>query len=184
MHIQIIIGSTRQARATPRVATWVYDVAMQQLPEDTIELVDLADYPLPFFDEPLPPLGNKHRQLHPDVKRWLDTLSRADAYIIVTPEYNHSYPAVLKNALDYVDTQLKDKPVLLVGHGSVGGERAIKHLIDVLASNIGAKPLADYVTLQGMVMRGDIINVNGHLDQRYGAVEQTLLSCLRSIKQI
>jgi NAD(P)H-dependent FMN reductase len=102
------------------------------MPETEVELVDLADYKLPFLDEPISPRYNPNRSPNPEAKRWLDKLGEADAYVLITPEYNRSYSAVLKNAIDYVDFQLEKKPVALVAHGSTGGAQAVAHLRGVL----------------------------------------------------
>lgn len=131
MKLQVIIGSTRPERVSDRIAKWVANEA-QQLPGAEVELVDLADYNLPFFDEPISPQYNPHRQPSSAVQKWLDKLATADAFVLVTPEYNRSYSAVLKNALDYVDFQLARKPVALVAHGSTGGAQAVAHLRGVL----------------------------------------------------
>ncbi len=105
MKLQIIIGSTRPGRQSDRLAKWVANEA-KNLPDTTAELVDLADYELPMFDEAVSPQFNPDRKPSEPVKKWLDKLAGADAFVLVTPEYNRSYSAVLKNALDYVDFQL------------------------------------------------------------------------------
>jgi NAD(P)H-dependent FMN reductase len=131
MKVQIIIGSTRPGRVTDRVAKWVAAEA-SNLPDTEVEVVDLADYQLPFLDEPISPQFNPHRQPSPIVQQWLEVLAKGDAYVLVTPEYNRSYSAVLKNALDYIDFQFAKKPVALVSHGSTGGAQAVGHLRGVL----------------------------------------------------
>ncbi len=131
MKVQVIIGSTRPNRATHRVAKWVVAEA-KKITGISVEAVDLADYPLPFLDEPISPQFNPNRQPNPVAKRWLNKLAESDAYILVTPEYNRSYSAVLKNALDYIDFQFANKPVALIGHGSTGGAQAIAHLRGVI----------------------------------------------------
>jgi len=127
MKLQIIVGSTRPNRVTLRVARWVAATA-RTMQDATVELVDLADYDLPFLDEPISPRYNPNRTPNSVAKRWLDKLAEADAFVVVTPEYNRSYSAVLKNAIDYVDFQMERKPVALVGHGTAGGAQAIAHL--------------------------------------------------------
>ena len=131
MKLQIIVGSTRPGRMTDRIAAWVAAEA-RNLADTTVEVVDLKDYPMPFFDEAISPRYNPSRQPSPEVKKWLDKVSEADAYVLVTPEYNRSYSAVLKNALDFVDFQFNQKPVALVAHGSTGGAQAVAHLRGVL----------------------------------------------------
>lgn len=124
MKIQIISGSIRDSRVTPRVATWVERRAKLMEGVD-IEVVDLKNYNLPLFNEPLPPQGNKNRQPATEVRKWLDKLSEADAYIIVSPEYNRAMPGAMKNALDHIALEFKQKPIGLVTHGSAGGSSSM-----------------------------------------------------------
>lgn len=131
MKLQIIIGSTRPGRVSDRLAKWVAQGA-KDLSGVEAELVDLADYELPFLDEPISPQFNPNRQPNPVAKKFLTKLAEADAFVLVTPEYNRSYSAVLKNALDYIDFQFAKKPVALVAHGSTGGAQAVSHLRAVL----------------------------------------------------
>jgi len=131
MHIQVILSSTRPNRVGERVAKWVTAEAKQRS-QFEVELVDLADYNLPHFDEPESPRFNQHRTPNAIAKRWLAKVAEADGYVIVTPEYNHSIPASLKDALDYLDFQFVKKPVAIVSYGSVGGARAAEHLKGIL----------------------------------------------------
>jgi NAD(P)H-dependent FMN reductase len=131
MKLQVIIGSTRPSRVSERIAKWV-TITAKELPDTTVELLDLKAYPMPFLDEPISPQFNPDRKSDPIVKKWLSKLAEADAYILVTPEYNRSYSAVLKNALDYIDYQFAKKPVALVAHGSTGGAQAVAHLRGVM----------------------------------------------------
>ena len=163
MKIQIIVGSTRESRATPRVATWVENTARAMQTDIEWEAVDLIDYDLPLFDEPLSPLGNPHRQVSGVVKDWLDKLTEADAYVIVTPEYNHGMPAVLKNAIDYVDRQLMRKPAAIISHGVMGGVRSAEQLGQVLRSNVGAIAIPETVYISGMVGARNLISEDGEL---------------------
>lgn len=127
MKLQIIVGSTRPNRVSDRIARWVAKQA-SDIADAEIEIVDLADYNLPFLDEPMSPQFNPNRQPNPEAKKWLDKLAEADGYVLVTPEYNRSTSSVLKNALDYVDFQMAKKPVALVAHGSTGGAQAVAGL--------------------------------------------------------
>jgi len=137
MKIQVILGATRPGRITERTAKWV--VAETSKREDfEVELVDLADYDLPMFDEPVSPRYNPNRTPNPAAKRFLAKIAEADGYIVVTPEYNHSIPGVLKNAFDYLDFQVVKKPFAIVSHGSVGGARAAEHLKAVIVEAKGA----------------------------------------------
>ncbi len=146
MKVQIIIGSTRPNRVTDRMAKWVA-LEAKNLPQTEVEIVDLADYPMPFLDEPISPQFNPDRKPNPVTQKWLLKLTEADAYILVTPEYNRSYSAVLKNALDYIDYQFAKKPVALTAHGTTGGAQAVAHLRGVLPGLLAVTvPRATFLT--------------------------------------
>lgn len=123
--IAIIVGSTRQGRVSDRFAQWIAKAATEQA---EVEVIDLKDYPLPLFDEVAPPRFNSERQPTAAVKKWLDAIANFDGYVVVTPEYNRSMPAVLKNAIDHIDSQFDKKPVAIAGHGSSGGGQAVATL--------------------------------------------------------
>ncbi len=115
--IGVILGSTRPGRRGEQVARWVMDVASRRS-DGEFELVDLADYPLPHLDEPLPPNMGRYQNTH--TKDWAATIGRFDGFVFVTPEYNHSTSGVLKNAIDYVYAEWNNK--------AMGGARAAEHL--------------------------------------------------------
>lgn len=164
MKLAIIVGSTRAGRQTINQAKWVLKTARQEK-DIQAELVDLADYPMPFFAESVSPRYNPNREIDTVARRWLDKINKYDAYVFVTPEYNHSIPAVLKNAFDYLDWQLVRKPAAIVSHGTVGGARAAMHLKEVI-SEAKAVPIPNFVALAGM---SDIIDNNGNLAEEAAA---------------
>jgi NAD(P)H-dependent FMN reductase len=123
--IAVIVGSTRESRQTDKLAGWVVREVAKHA---EAEVLDLRDYPMPFFEEAVSPRYNPNRTPKPEVKKWLDKVAEFDGYVLVTPEYNRSTSAVLKNAIDYLDFQFERKPVALVGHGSSGGAQAIASL--------------------------------------------------------
>jgi NAD(P)H-dependent FMN reductase len=130
--LQIIVGSTRPGRVGLPVARWFADVASEHGSFD-VELVDLAEVDLPLLDEPNHP--RFHRYEHEHTKAWSATIDRGDAYAFVTPEYNHSYSAPLKNAIDYLHTEWLHKPVGFVSYGGVsGGTRAVQALKPVVGA--------------------------------------------------
>lgn len=130
--IQIILGSTRQQRAGEVIAKWVFEQAKKRKEFD-VEFIDLRDWPLPFFDEPQSPSTSGGVYTLELAKKWAKKVDEADGYIIVTPEYNHGYSAVLKNALDYVYKEWNNKPVAFIGYGaSAGGGRAVEQLRQVV----------------------------------------------------
>ena len=163
MKLGIIVGSTRQGRQTAKVGAWVATAA-QQVEGAEVEVLDLVDYPMPFFDEAISPRYNQNRDPHPDVQKFLDKLAEQDAYIVVTPEYNHSVPGVLKNAFDYIGYELKRKPSAVVSHGSVGGARAAMHLKEILSEGMSV-PIQSAVALTGMVAMGGILDDDGNLSE-------------------
>src|SRR5882757_3893971 len=97
--IGVILGSTRPGRRGEPVPRWVMDEAGRRNDAE-FELVDLADYPLPHLDEPLPPSMGQYQNAH--TQEWAATIGRFDGYVFITPEYNHSTSGVLKNAIDFL----------------------------------------------------------------------------------
>jgi NAD(P)H-dependent FMN reductase len=128
--IQVIIGTTRPGRFSEKVTAWLDD-RLGHRDDLSYEIVDLRDHPLPLYDQVVPPALSQRDHPNADVARLGETLDRADGYIIVTSEYNHGYPASLKNALDFIFPELNRKPVTFVGYGNVGGARAIEQLRQV-----------------------------------------------------
>jgi NAD(P)H-dependent FMN reductase len=132
----VIVGSTRPTRAADRVLPWLTEKTAEHAAFET-EIVDLRDWPLPIFGEHLGTIGdfNDPTYSEPLVKAWNNKIKAADAYIIVTPEYNHSIPGGLKNAIDtvFLSFGFRNKPVAFVGYsgGVAGGVRAIEHLAHV-----------------------------------------------------
>lgn len=129
LRIAIIIGSTRPNRKAEGVAKWVQEQGAAR--DASYELVDLADYPLPFFNEPMSPAMGQYDAQHQ--RDWANVVSQYDGYVFVTPEYNHSYSAVLKNAIDWLYTEWNDKAAAFVSYGGAGGARAVEHLRGVAA---------------------------------------------------
>jgi NAD(P)H-dependent FMN reductase len=179
--IAIVIGSNREGRGTPKVATWVLQTAQKINAGTEFELVDIAEYNLPFMTEPESPQGNPDRHVVPEVQRWLDTLGSADGFIIVTPEYNHSLPGVLKNGIDSLDYQLKKKPVAIVSHGVMGGARANEHLRLIVNSTLGAVPIPESVTLKAPVTSGEVFDDAGNITEQYKNAQKPLESLISSI---
>lgn len=132
INLQIIFGSTRDARQGGVVAQWVLERA-QVLKGVAVEFIDLKEWNFPMFNEAhMPRLQKYSSEL---IKRWSTTIASADAYVVITPEYNHGYPAVLKNAIDHLYKEWNRKPIAFVGYSSgvLGGVRAIEQLRPVAA---------------------------------------------------
>ncbi len=168
INIAVIIGSNRKTRVTPRLAKWIAK-QIEEITDVKAEIIDLAEYNLPLFDEELPPQANPERQLGENTKRWLEDLGRADGFVVVSPEYNRSIPGVLKNALDLVDYQMRRKPVLLASHGSTGGTQAVVVLRSVIGG-LKAVSLPDPLTYTGRV--AEDIDEQGNLADRITSQEK------------
>jgi len=130
LKIKVIVGSTRANRFSEKPAAWIFDLAKKRTDLE-VELLDLSDYPLPFFEEAMPPGLAKDQYENPIVVKWRDKIREADGFIICSPEYNHGYPAVLKNAIDSIYPEWVRKPVGFVSYGSMGGARAVEQLRQV-----------------------------------------------------
>jgi NAD(P)H-dependent FMN reductase len=143
--IAVIIGSTRATRFGDKPARWIDDIASQR-DDMTVEILDLRDYPMPFFDEVASnawvPSQNEVAQ------RWQKKVAQFDGYIFVTAEYNRGIPAVLKNALDYAYPEWNRKPAAVVGYGSVGAARAAEQL-RLIAIELQMAPTRTGVHIQG-----------------------------------
>jgi NAD(P)H-dependent FMN reductase len=126
--IAVIMGSTRPGRINENVSKWV----ISKMPSDgaEYELIDLAEVNLPMFNEPMPPMMGQYQFEY--TKQWSTKISEFDGFVFVSPEYNAGYPAVLKNAIDYLCNEWADKPVTVVSYGYTGGASANNQLKEVL----------------------------------------------------
>jgi NAD(P)H-dependent FMN reductase len=130
--LAVIVASTRPGRAGLPIAEWFVDRARAHGGFD-IEVADLAEIALPFMDEPNHPRLRRYHHQH--TKDWSARIDRADAVVMVTPEYNYGYPAALKNAIDYLHDEWRDKPVGFVSYGGVAaGTRAVQQLKQVVTT--------------------------------------------------
>lgn len=130
--VKIISSSTRPGRKGPLVAAWVAG-KVAEFGGFEIELIDLGELALPMMDEPNHPSMRQYTQEH--TKKWSAAMEEADAFIFVTAEYNFSYPAPLKNALDYLSQEWANKPAGIVSYGGIsGGTRAWNRLKADLSS--------------------------------------------------
>jgi NAD(P)H-dependent FMN reductase len=149
--LQIIVGSTRPTRAADRVFPWIAEEAIRHGSFE-VEVLDLRDWNLPFFQEHLGTIGDFADPTYSDpvVKAWNSKVAEGDAYLIVTAEYNHSVPGELKNAIDnvFVSFALRNKPVAFVGYsgGIAAGTRAVEHLA-LIAIEAEAVPLRNTVLI-------------------------------------
>ncbi len=131
LKIKVILGSTRPGRFGDKPANWIAELAKQKTGVD-VELLDLRDHELPMFNEPKSPLVMGGVYPNALVTAWAAKIAEADAFIMVTPEYNHGYSAVLKNAIDHLYPEWANKPVAFVSWGVNGGVRAVEQLRQVI----------------------------------------------------
>lgn len=150
--IAIIIGSTRPGRKGEAVAQWVYKLASQRK-DATFDVVDLAEFDLPHLDEPVPAaMGPDYARAH--TKRWAETIASYDGYVFVTPEYNHGTTGVLKNAIDFLYREWRNKAAGFVGYGLLGATRAVEQLRLIMAE-LHVADVRDQIALS---MFNDFVN--------------------------
>jgi NAD(P)H-dependent FMN reductase len=130
LRVAVILGSTRPGRIGEAVAKWVHQIASRRSDAE-FELIDIRDYNLPLLDEPVPPSQGKYSQPH--TKAWSEKIGSFDAFVFVTPEYNHGISGALKNAIDFLYKEWNNKAAGFVGYGSAGGVRAVEQLRLVMA---------------------------------------------------
>src|SRR6267142_7001922 len=130
IRIAIILGSTRPGRKAETVAKWVYEIA-QERSDAEFELVDIKDFNLPLLDEPVSPIMGQYTHQH--TKIWSAKIASFDAYVFVTPEYNHGTSCALKNAIDFLYHEWVNKAAGFVGYGGASGARAVENLRLVMA---------------------------------------------------
>src|SRR5713226_4351215 len=130
VRVAIVTGSTRPGRNNLAVAAWVHREAKKRKDAE-FELVDIADYDLPLLDEPMPPRLGQYT--HARTRIWSEKIKSFDAYVFVTPEYNHGTSGALKNAIDFLGREWQNKAAGFVSYGGAGGARAVEQLRLVLA---------------------------------------------------
>ena len=184
--ISVIVGSTRQGRFSERPAQWI----LQHLKKrDAIEarLLDLRDFPMPFFDQPVPPaVPGRAPYENEIVKRWTAEIAASDGFVFVTSEYNYGTSAVLKNAIDWVYPEWNRKPASFVSYGSVGGARGVQQLRETTIE-LQMAPLRRSVhipapTLWAHFQGGDVDKGLAELDNSANAVIDDLLWWTAALK--
>ena len=153
--IGIILTSTRETRFGIRPAEWVQKIAQARGDAD-YEIVDLRDYPMPFFDAPASPRFMP--TTNEAAQRWASKIAELDGYIFIVAEYNRSITGVLKNALDYIYFEPAKKPAAFVGYGATGGARAVEQL-RLMTVELSMAPMKSGVhigmePLLGMLQKG------------------------------
>ena len=174
----IIVGSVRPGRVGLPVSRWVESVAAERAGFE-IDFVDLAELALPFMDEPNHP--SKREYTKPHTFAWSERVDAADAFILISPEYNHSYSPVLKNALDFLGREWKHKPVSIVSYGGVS------------AGTRGAAALEPVLTTIGLVKTGANVEINFigqhvrdaqfHPEEKHDSILHTVLNQLHDMHE-
>ena len=182
--IAIIISSTRETRFGEKPARWIYDIAAARNDID-VEIVDLRDFPMPFFDEVASNLWAP--STNEVAQHWQKKVAEFDGYIFVTAEYNRSITAALKNALDYAYPEWNRKPAAYVGYGSVGAARAIEQL-RLINVELQMVPTRNGIHIQGgdfmaVWQQGKSLTDFPYLQQNAAAMLDELTWWARVLKQ-
>jgi len=187
MLVDVIVGTTRQGRFSDRVAHWVL-AELQSLPDVDIELVDLRDHALPWFDSAASPARSPRSYDSDEAARFGHLIDRADGYVVLTGEYNHGYPAVLKNAMDHTFVEWQRKPIAFVAWGNVGGARAVEQLRQV-AVEYEMAPIRHAVHILPDVFlpalrasREDLVSVFAPLKARFDLMTADLVWWMTALK--
>lgn len=171
LNIPVICGSSRENRKSILVSNLVSSIISSQ--NHSSQVVDFASLPLPFVNTPVPP-GDLNKN-YPDanVQKWSSIVDSAEALVIVCPEYNHGYPGVLKNALDWLYAEYANKPVGLIGvsSGAVGGARVIEQL----------RPIVENFGMWGLKETVMFTNINGVFDEQGKLLEEKYNDKLNSL---
>ncbi len=145
--VKVIVGSTREGRFSDKASAWITEELKKKEGVD-VEVLDLRDYDMPFFNESVSPSYKTKPYENEAVARFTLKIAEGDAFVIVTPEYNHGTSGVLKNAMDWVYQEWNNKPVGFVSYGSVGGARAVEHL-RLNAIELQMAPIRNAVHING-----------------------------------
>jgi NAD(P)H-dependent FMN reductase len=181
--LMIVIASTRPRRVGLPVARWFTERAVEHGSFE-VEVVDLAELDLPFLDEPEHPRLRRYTQEH--THRWSEMVDGADAFVFVTSEYNHGYPAPLKNAIDYLNHEWKDKPLGFVSYGGVSaGTRAVAQLKQVVTA-IKLYPVAEAVNIPFVTQFIDdgVVQANEVMEQAAVAMLDELVLMERALSGV
>ena len=186
LSIGIVVGSVRphpQRKALP-VAQWALAHA-EARGDAAYELLDLADFALPVLDEPLPAAHGHYEHAH--TRAWSERIAALDAFVIVTPEYNHSLPGPLKNAIDFLYSEWFDKAAGYISYGiDAGGARAVEHL-RVVMNELRVASVREHVALSlSADFTGDAFTPQPYQEARLGRLLEQLIAwggALRTLRQ-
>ncbi len=177
--IKLIISSTRQGRVGKQVSDWLVSAAKDNSVE--LEVLDLQTIQLPFFDAMVPPAYMPTET--PEGIAWAKMIADAEGFVFVTPEYNRSIPASLKNAIDFLVAEWKEKPAAIVSYGYIdGGGSAVKHLQDIfnwLKIHVVNEPMQVQLTQDTFNEQGQFVDVDATL----GQVKEAFIASLEAINK-
>lgn len=177
INIQAIVGSIREGRNGEKVLKW-FSSLISKREDANFELIDLKEWNLPMFSEAASPMMGNGKYANEMQQKWGDKIREGDAYIIITPEYNHGYPASVKNALDYLYAEWNKKPVSFISYGGIsGGVRAVEQLRNV-AVELQMIPVRQEVNIplvwQAFDEEGELKNSEMHEERANAMIEQLL----------
>ena len=184
--ISVIVGTTRKARFSEKPAHWILEHLKKRQDVDA-RLLDLRDFPMPFFDQPLTPaMPGRPAFENEAVQRWTAAIGASDGYVITTAEYNYGSAAVLKNAIDWVYPEWRRKPVSFISWGSAAGTRSVQQL-RVTAIELQLAPIRSSVhipvsTLMAHYQGGDVATGLAELDGPANAMIDDLLWWTNTLK--
>jgi NAD(P)H-dependent FMN reductase len=177
--ISVIVGSTREGRFSEKPAKWIFQHLKKRQGVDA-RLLDLRDFPMPFFDQPATPATPGRAPYQNEVvQRWTAAIAQSDGFIFVTPEYNYGTSAVLKNAIDWVYPEWNRKAAGFVSYGTAMGARAVQQLretlIELQAASIRSSVHIPLATLWAHYTGGDVEAGLAELEAPAGAMITDLL---------
>jgi NAD(P)H-dependent FMN reductase len=184
--ISVIVGTTREARFSEKPAHWILEHLKKRQDVDA-RLLDLRDFPMPFFDQPLTPaMPGRPAFENEAVQRWTAAIGASDGYVITTAEYNYGSAAVLKNAIDWVYPEWRRKPVSFISWGSAAGTRSVQQLRET-AIELQLAPIRSSVhipvsTLMAHYQGGDVATGLAELDGPANAMIDDLLWWTNTLK--
>jgi len=184
--ISVIVGTTRETRFSEKPAHWILEHLKKRQDVDA-RLLDLRDFPMPFFDQPLTPaMPGRPAFENEAVQRWTAAIGASDGYVIATAEYNYGPAAVLKNAIDWVYPEWRRKPVSFISWGSAAGTRSVQQL-RVTAIELQLAPIRSSVhipvsTLMAHYQGGDVATGLAELDGPANAMIEDLLWWTNTLK--
>lgn len=177
--ISVIVGSTREGRFSEKPAKWILQHLQRREGVEAL-LLDLRDFPMPFFDQLVTPATpGRPPYKHEIVQRWTAAIAQSDGFVFVTPEYNYGPSAVLKNAIDWVYPEWNRKAVGFVSYGSAMGARGVQQLratvIELQLAPIRSAVHIPVATLLAHYQGGDVDAGLAELDERAGMLIDDLL---------